>query len=112
MTMVNHGHIFLIPKVDCPSKITQYRPITLCNITYKVISKVLANRLKAVIGNLVSPFQAAFVPGRHIHENSIMAHEVIHMMQKRKKGRKIMVLRADIEKVYVIVWNGDLSWWH
>jgi hypothetical protein len=66
---VNHSYIVLIPKVLNPSNINHYRPISLCNTIYKVISKLLMDRLRTVIWNLVFPAQSAFISGRWIAEN-------------------------------------------
>lgn len=63
---VNHYHIVLISKIDSPSEITHFRPISLCNVAYKLIAKILANRLRLILPHIISPFQYAFVQGRVI----------------------------------------------
>ncbi|GLT65285.1 hypothetical protein SLA2020_377240 [Shorea laevis] len=96
----NHSHIALIPKVDNPSRVNHFRPISLTNFTYKIISKILANRLKPLLHSIISPNQSAFLKGRTIHDNSILAHEIFHAM-KNKRGRGgLMALKLDMEKAF------------
>lgn len=76
----NKTDICLIPKVEHPRRIEQFRPISLCNTLYKVFTKVLVGILKPYMAILVSPYQTGFVPGRYIYENIIIANEVIHSM--------------------------------
>jgi hypothetical protein len=81
---VNQTDICLIPKVQQPEFVNQFRPISLCNTIYKVVSKVIVERLKVCIPLIISPFQTGFVPGRNIHENIVVAQEMIHSMLKMK----------------------------
>lgn len=64
---------------------TDIRPISLCNVIYKVISKVLANRVKKIIDRIISEAQSAFIPGHLITDNIIVAFEVVHYINKRKR---------------------------
>ena len=69
---INHSFIALIPKGNNAASVNQFRPISLCNVLYKIISKLLANRLKQVLNKLISPWQTAFIPGRKIQENTFL----------------------------------------
>ena len=97
----NYTHNVLIPKIKSLEKITDYRPISLCNVIYKIISKVLANKLKQILPNLISASQSAFVPGRLITDNFLVAYESLHAMHCRKKGRRgSLALKLDVSKAY------------
>ena len=98
---LNYTHIVLIPKIKSLEKIIDYRPISLCNVIYKIISKVLANRLKLILLNLIATTQSVFVPGRLITDNFLVAYESLHAMHCRKKGRRVsLALKLDVSKVY------------
>lgn len=69
-------------------------------MAYKVVSKILAGRLKEVLQNLISPYQVAFVPGRTIQENSILGQEVLHSMKSKRGQKGLLALKLDMEKAY------------
>lgn len=97
----NHTNLCLIPKPDQPLTMKDFRPISLCNVIYKIVSKILVKRLKAILSKVVSDNQAAFVPGRIITDNVLIAHEVLHSLQFRKRcAKSYMSVKTDISKAY------------
>lgn len=97
----NFTYIVLIPKVDCLEISSQFQPISLSNVIYKIISKCLTNRLKMILQNLVGPFQNAFVPKRAMGDNCLLAHEVLTFVKRRTKGfERFAVLMIDMNKAY------------
>ena len=96
----NHTFIALVPKQLGPFDVNHFRPISLCNIIYKIISKILANRLKPLLHNIISPFQSAFVPTRNIQDNSILARELLHSLKSKRGRGGLMVLKIDIKKAF------------
>eukprot|EP00253_Pinus_taeda_P035804 PITA_35804 len=95
---LNTSFISLIPKQDNAQMPERYKPIALCNVVYKIISKVVASRLKPLLPTLISSEQTGFVEGRQILDNIIQAHEVIHSLTCNK--REGMIMKLDIAKAY------------
>ena len=82
--ILNFGIITLIPKVQEATKIQQYRPICVLNVSFKIFTKVVMNRLNKVAQTVVSPMQIAFLPGRNIMEGVVILHETIHELHTKK----------------------------
>ncbi|WZZ33856.1 hypothetical protein YC2023_017257 [Brassica napus] len=96
----NDALVVLIPKILKPESITQFRPISLCNVLFKVITKAMVGRLKGIMNKLIGPAQSSFIPGRLSADNIVIIQEAVHSM-RRKKGRKgWMILKLDLEKAY------------
>ncbi|KAL9665795.1 hypothetical protein QQ045_000116 [Rhodiola kirilowii] len=100
-TNLNETLIVLIPKVKKVEKVEDLRPISLCNVVMKLIPKVLANRLKEILPDMVSQSQSAFVRGRLITDNILIAHEVTHYIKCRdQKKTGYVSLKLDMSKAY------------
>ncbi|XP_021750437.1 uncharacterized protein LOC110716111 [Chenopodium quinoa] len=98
---VNNTNIVLIPKVTSPTITTEYLPIALCNVLYKLVSKSIVMRLKNILPDIISENQSAFVPGRLITDNALIALEISHTMKNMSKSKKwTIAMKLDMSKAY------------
>ncbi|GKV43150.1 hypothetical protein SLEP1_g50482, partial [Rubroshorea leprosula] len=98
---LNFTHIVLIPKCSEPKTMANLRPISLCNVIYRVLAKVLANRFKLVLQRVISQEQSAFLPNRLITDNFMIAYEILQYMRARKtKKRGWQAVKLDMSKAF------------
>ena len=98
---LNHTFITLIPKKKNPSLVSNYHPISLCNVPYKIFAKVLANRLKIFLNFVINKNQSAFAKGRLISNNILIAFETLHCIKNYNSSASgFMVLKLDMSKAY------------
>ncbi|XP_024178139.1 uncharacterized protein LOC112184080 [Rosa chinensis] len=97
----NYTYLCLIPKIKSPKVAAHFRPIALCNVICLIASKVVANRLKCILPEIISPLQSAYVPGRLISDNTLVATEATHFMYQLKGQQTgFFSLKLDISKAY------------
>ena len=98
---LNHTFLTLIPKIKNPMSMSNYRPISLCNVLYKIFSKVLANRLKRILPSIITEHQSVFTKNRLISDNILVAFETLHNMNTHKSSKHgYMALKLDMNKAY------------
>ncbi|KAK4257184.1 hypothetical protein QN277_006806 [Acacia crassicarpa] len=100
MTSINKSRVVLIPKVDNPISLRDFRPISLCNVSFKIITKVLANRFRGVMSTIVGPEQCSFIAGRSTCDNILIAQEIIHSMRMRGRKKGFVAIKIDMEKAF------------
>uniref|UniRef100_A0A803PQY8 Reverse transcriptase domain-containing protein n=1 Tax=Cannabis sativa TaxID=3483 RepID=A0A803PQY8_CANSA len=98
--LLNHTFICLIPKCENPDSVDKFQPIALCNFVYKVVTRIIAHRLRPLLDRLVSPLQSAFVPGRWIAESSLLTQELVHTIKSKKGKGGLMAIKIDMNKAY------------
>ncbi|GJZ46414.1 RNA-directed DNA polymerase, eukaryota, reverse transcriptase zinc-binding domain protein [Tanacetum coccineum] len=96
---INATLIALIPKINTPSKVSDFRPIACCNVIYKCISKILTNRIKNGLSKIMNINQSAFIPGRHIQDNILIAQELLRGYNRKNRPKRC-AMQIDIQKAY------------
>lgn len=98
---MNLTHIALISKIKNPTTHTHYRPISLCNVIFKIYKKMIANRLETILPRIISPFQGAFTPGRLIGDNTGIAFSIFKKFQRLyRRNQGWVALKMDMSKAY------------
>ena len=101
ITKMNFTYILLISKKKDPQAMTNYHPISLSNVVNRMVSKVLANRVKGILPNIISNAQIAFIPDRLITDNTTVAYDMLHRLRNRRQGKVgHMAIKLDISKAY------------
>jgi hypothetical protein len=95
---LNATFLTLIPKEERVTNPKQFRPIALCNSIYKVITKIIATRLKPILPFLISTEQSGYVEGRQIMDSVILAHEIIHSLKSSRTPG--MLIKLDLSKAF------------
>jgi hypothetical protein len=102
---INATRISLVPKIENPACMEDFRPISCCNVLYKCISKILVSRLKIILPDVISPSQSAFIPGRQISDNTLLTQELLHN-HHLNKGPARCALKIDLKKAFdTISWQ-------
>ncbi|KAL0283634.1 UNVERIFIED_CONTAM: Retrovirus-related Pol polyprotein from type-2 retrotransposable element R2DM [Sesamum radiatum] len=105
LKQVNTTLISLIPKVSNPAVVAEFRPISCCNVLYKVITKILVQRMRGILDMLISPSQNAFVPGRAIGDNILLAQELFSGYNQKHLPPRC-ALKVDLRKAYdTVEWD-------
>lgn len=92
--------IVLIPKVDYPLSFKDFMSISLCNVIYKLITKILVNRIRPMLNDIISAMQSSFIPGRNTSDNAISLQEIVYHQRKSKRKAGNLVFKLDLEKGY------------
>lgn len=97
-------HLMLLPKAPNVSNMAQMRPISLCNFNHKIISHILMKRMSPILPVIISEEQTGFVPGRKMHDNIALAHDLVHDLDRKVDGGNV-IIKLDMAKAY-----DRLSW--
>ncbi|KAL2224643.1 UNVERIFIED_CONTAM: hypothetical protein Sindi_3063100 [Sesamum indicum] len=105
LKQVNSTILALIPKVHTPMSVNDFRPISCCNVLYKIIAKLLVQKISVLLDKIVSPCQTAFIPGRSIGDNIMLAQELFSRYNQMRLPPRC-ALKVDIRKAYdTVEWD-------
>ena len=99
LNQVNHTILCLVPKIEVPATVNDFHPIALCNVFYKILSKILSNRIRPLMPKLIDHNQNAFIKGRKISDSILLAHELCHNLYSGQ-GRARMCIKLDLSKAF------------
>ncbi|KAL5725061.1 hypothetical protein ACHQM5_008248 [Ranunculus cassubicifolius] len=94
---MNFTHLVLLPKCDFHLRPEDHRPINLMNVVYKIISKIMVERMKPLVRLIIGPMQAAFLKGRSIQDNILLAKEIAHVIQRKANKGQYFGLKLDMQ---------------
>lgn len=100
MRLINYTNIALFPKVESAEAFSNFRPFCPCNVSYKIITKVLCKRLKPLLDLCIYKNQGVLAPSRSIQDNILIAHELFSNFKRRKRRTCDMTIKLDVEKAY------------
>ena len=103
---INRTLLVLILKKENPDSLKLHRPISLCTVMYKTVTKLIANWLKGLLPNLIGPTQTSFIPRRNIMDNVVIVQEVIQSIKRKSERVRFMIVKVDLKKEYdMLCWD-------